>query len=167
MRMHSHRPPLLHVTLCGKRYRRVATYLERVQTGCSPRRDDDRSLRSGQSIRETSGAYDVANCVHPLDEDSESGAWTYPSCSGCRTKDNKWSRSFASIWKDGQRYASELHATLNHVGPQASPIQIPAPKQMLELHTWVISTPVDSYWILSRRIQIQTSFLFKCQPRQV
>lgn len=91
--MHFHQPLLWRAILCDKRYRRrVATYLERVQTGCSPRRDDDRSLRGGQSIRATSGTYDVANCVHLLGEDSRSGTWTYPSCSGCRTKDNKWPR---------------------------------------------------------------------------
>ena len=45
-------------------------------------------------------------------------------------------------------YSFELHVTLNHVGPQASPIQIPALKQML--HAWVIFTPVNSFWIYYR-----------------
>jgi len=124
---------LLRVILCGK-HRRVATYLERVQTGCSPRRDDDQSLRGGQSIRETSKTYDVAKCVHLLGEDSKSGTWIYPSCSGCRTKDNKWSRSFASIWKDWPRHAFELHATLNHVGPQRYRYRL-----------WEADTPCLSY----------------------
>lgn len=38
----------------------TATYLERVQTGCSSRRDDDRLPRNGQSIRATLETYDVA-----------------------------------------------------------------------------------------------------------
>lgn len=111
--------------------------------------------RDGQSIRATLETYDVANGVHLLGEDSRSGTWTYPSCCGCRTKDNKWSRRdpTRAFEKMGPGCAFELHATLNHVGPRASPIQIPALKQML--HAWVISSPVNSYWILSRKIQIQ------------
>lgn len=71
-------------------------------------------------------------------------------------------REYLKRWAE---YAFKLHATLNHVGPQASPIQIPGLKQML--HAWVISTPVDSSWILSRRIQIQMSFLFRYKSWQV
>lgn len=100
---------------------------------------------------------------------ADRGARTYPSCPGCGTKDNKWPRRdpprvFEKIERPG--YAFEVHATLNHAGPQASPIQIPAPRQMPR--AWVISGPVDSHAEYYRdEYKFKLFFLFSCQSRPV